>query len=104
MDNSLEEKIKELRKGYVIKLKDIISGLKILLTNEKIDIEEIYSKVHTISGTSGMYGLNDVSNISTEFEIYLKNLRNDNSLINELELHEMLLKYIESIDDILTGE
>ena len=72
MNKDFEQKLIELRKGYIKKLKDLPSSFIDLSHEEPININEIYLKVHTISGTSGMYGLSDLSNASTEFEIYLK--------------------------------
>lgn len=74
-NNSLSSKINELKKGYLKKIENMLLDLKLLISGNQIDINELYLKVHTISGTSGMYGLADLSSISTEFEIYLKNLK-----------------------------
>jgi chemotaxis protein histidine kinase CheA len=109
MNNELENKLKELKKGYLKKLEGVFSEFTVLLESEKIDIEKIYSKVHTISGTSGMYGLNKLSDISTDFEVYLKKLKelakeNINS-INQEELKNKFSDYLKNIEEnILIGE
>lgn len=102
--DDLKNKLNELKKGYLKKLEDILANLKNLLSNEKIDIEELYSNIHKISGTSGIYGLSEISNISTEFEFYLKEIKNGITIIKEQELRTMLLEYIENIDAILDIE
>ena len=104
MDNSLEDKLKEFKKGYLKKLETTVLNLTALLENIQSNIEELYSTVHTISGTSGMYGLKNLSDLSTEFEVYLKEIRNDKSLVDEHELFKKLKKYIEDIKDTILGE
>lgn len=105
MDNNLESKLKELKKSYLKKLEDIILGFKTLLNDKEINIGELYKKVHTISGTSGMYGLKEISDISTEFEFYLKPLKENISVINEDELKNKILNFINDIEKIaLTGD
>jgi len=83
--DSLSLKINELKTGYLKKMETILSDLKLIISENKIDIDELYMRVHTISGTSGMYGLGDLSSVSTEFEIYLKTLKeNANSDTKDL--------------------
>lgn len=101
LPDGLNDKIDEFRKAYLKKLEDVIAGLKYFLDNEKNNIDEIYSKVHQISGTCGMYGLRELSSISTELEFYLKKLKNDNGIMIESELHEIFLKYIKDVETIL---
>lgn len=100
MDNNLQDQLKILKVGYIKKLEGSISEFKELA--EKVDasvnfVEELYRKVHSISGTSGMYGLMELSDISTEFELYIKEIKNDINLLNEVELKDKLLQYIENI-------
>lgn len=101
--NDLENKLKELRQGYLKKLEDVVLSLKSTLQNEEMDVDEIYAEVHKVSGTSGMYGLNEISNISTEFEFYLKELKNDKTLIKPKELSEKLAKYLKNIETSING-
>lgn len=106
MDNNLESKLKELKKGYLKKLETLLpSFMDMLEATDKIDLTELYSKVHTISGTSGMYGLKELSDISNEFEIHLKGVKDNKGLVDEQELKERLNPYIESIKKaILNGD
>jgi hypothetical protein len=105
MNNDLQNKLNELKKGYIKKLENVILRLEELLICEKIDIIELYSIIHTNSGTSGMYGLKNLSSISTEFELYLKEKKETPDLINQEELKNKLGKYIQSMKEIiLTGE
>ena len=104
MNDNLEEKIKELRNGYISKLKDTFLDFRALLNDNQINIQEIYSKIHTIAGTSGMYGLKDLSDISTEFEIYLKPLKENQNSINTEELKIKFSNYLDCISDIIVGE
>ena len=105
MDNNLEIKLKELKKGYLKKLEDMILSFKILLNDNKVNIEELYLKVHTISGTSGMYGLSELSNNSTEFEFYLKPLKEEINSIDMIELKDKLSNFINYIEKVvLIGE
>lgn len=99
MDNSLQDKLKVLKIGYLEKLKEIIPEFWQMY--EKIStlpIDELYIKVHTISGTSGMYGLSKLSAASTEFELYIKEIKKDITLKNDIELKERLYKYIKNIE------
>lgn len=101
MNNELVEKLIELRKGYLNKLKEAFPDFKVLLNNDSINIQELYSKVHTISGTSGMYGLKDLSNASTEFEIYLKPFKENPNTVNIEELKNKLKIYLSDIEKML---
>lgn len=101
MNSDLEEKLKELKRGYIIKLKDSLLVLKNILASEEIDIQDLYSKIHTTAGTSGMYGLADLSEISTEFEFYLKSIKENSELINEEELKNKFSNYLEAMAKIL---
>jgi chemotaxis protein histidine kinase CheA len=104
MNNDLQSKLNELKKAYLKKLENVISNLENILAS-KIDINGLYSIVHTTSGTSGMYGLQDLSSVSTEFEFYLKQVKENSDLINQDELKNKLTDYIRSIKEIvLTGE
>ena len=105
MDNKLQEQLKVLKMGYLKKLEGMIPEFKVLL--EKIsllNVDELYIKVHTISGTSGMYGLIKLSDLSTDFELYLKKVKNDKSCYDEGALKGLLTEYIEHIIDIIKGE
>lgn len=106
MNNDLEIKLKELRRGYLAKLKPVIEGFSILLNKpEQLNVDELYSKVHTISGTSGMYNLKELSELSNDFELYLKNIKDNTCKLKENELKEWLEKYIKKIEKtILLGE
>lgn len=104
MNNSLEEKLKELKIGYLKKLESIHSELKILMIADVVDINEIYSKIHTISGTSGMYGINDLSNAATEFEFYLKPLKENPDYININELKTKFSNFLDFLEKNITGD
>ena len=66
MNNNMHDKLKELRRGYLYKLRETFSQFKSLNEENPLNIQEIYMKTHTISGTSGLYGLLDLSEISTD--------------------------------------
>lgn len=105
MTNNLEEKLKELKIGYLKKLETVLSELKALSAAQTPDINEIYSIIHTISGTSGMYGIKDLSNISTEFEFYLKPFKENTDSLNIKELKSKFSDYIDFLEKtVLTGE
>ena len=102
---NLEDKLKELKKGYLKKLESLVLDFKFFLeTIEQADINELYSKVHTISGTSGMYGLTELSEFSTEFELYLKENKDNIDTVNKIELREKLFQYIKEIEKIIIGD
>lgn len=101
MDNNFEEKLKILRQGYINKLKENFANFKDLAKATPINFEEVYTKVHTISGTSGMYGLNDLSKASTEFEFYLKPFKENPDIINQDELKSKLTNYLDYIEKII---
>lgn len=105
MDNDLQDRLRVLKLGYIKKLQGILPEFKVL--SEKISvsiIDEIYMKVHTISGTSGMYGLNELSSLSTDFELYLKKIKNDENSYDEQLLKNLLNSYIENIKHLIEGE
>jgi len=105
MDDNLQSKLNILKLGYIKKLETMVPEFEIL--SKKMDcshIDELYSKVHTISGTSGMYGLKDLSDFSTDFEIYLKEIKNDPNCYNEVILKEKLTNYIKNVEKIVKGD
>lgn len=104
MNDDFVGKLNELKRGYIIKLKSVLKDIEALLGADKINVNELYSKIHTISGTSGMYGLKIISEISSDFEMELKVLKEKINPINEEELKGKLKAYIENMNDILTGE
>jgi len=102
MENNLESKLNVLKKGYLEKMKGLVLGFKDILNDfEQFDFNELYSKVHTISGTSGMYGFLDLSEKSTDFELYLKDIKNNNKDLVETELKEKLSEYIVNIEKVI---
>lgn len=102
MDNNLSEGLKTLKIGYLKKLEEMLPSFK-LIDKEitPLYVDELYKKVHTISGTSGMYGLNKLSHISTGFEVYLKDIKCGIKSINEIELKEKLFQYIKTIEKVI---
>lgn len=104
MDENFNEKFKELQKGYSNKLKETFPSFKALLNEDAINIQEIYSRVHTISGTSGMYGMSDLGDVSTDFEFYLKPIKENPELINIEEFKNRFSNYLDSIEKIILGE
>lgn len=104
MDKSFEEKFKELKKAYLDKLRETLPSFKALLYENPMNIQEIYSRVHTISGTSGMYEVSDLSDISVEFEIYLKPIKENLALINIEEFKNRFSNYLDSIEKVILGD
>lgn len=104
MDKNFEKKFKELQKGYLNKLKENFSGFKALLNENPLDIQEIYSRIHTISGTSGMYELSDLSDISVGFEIYIKPFKENPESMDVEEFKNKFSIYLDSIEKIILGE
>jgi len=106
MNNSLQEKLLLLKRGYIKKLETMIPEFESLAGKISVStLDEIYVKVHTISGTSGMYGLTDLSDFSTDFELYLKEIKGDINLYDGDVLKDKLLSYIKKIEEIVfTGD
>lgn len=105
MDKNLQEQLRILKLEYIKKLERMIPEFNILLEKTTISIiDELYLKVHTISGTSGMYGLNELSTFSTNFELYLKKIKNDENCYEEPILKGLLIEYINNIENIIKGE
>lgn len=104
MDKTFEEKFKELQTGYLNKLKENFPGFRALLNEVPLNIQEIYSRVHTISGTSGMYEMSDLSNISMDFEAYLKPIKDDPLSANMEELKKKFSNYLDNIEKIIVGD
>lgn len=103
MNSDLENKLKELKIGYLKKLEGILVELKDLYDTDGLLIEPVYVKVHTISGTSGMYGLSELSNISSNFELYLKDIREKTDTFSEDEFKNKFLNYINDIEKIISA-
>lgn len=105
MDNNLQNKLNALKLMYLKKLETTVVELKKNIHSQNIDINGLYSMVHTISGTSGMYGLNNISDISTNFEVYLKEVKKDPEIVNYEELKNKASDYTAQLERmILVGE
>lgn len=103
MSINLQEELRKLKVEYLKKLEKMIPDFWIIYKETGTpNIDNLYLKVHSISGTSGMYGLSELSEVSTQFEMYLQGLKDDINLINEVELKERLFKYIKEIKNINT--
>lgn len=104
MNNNFEEKLKILKQGYITKLKTMLEEFKSIYSQEVLNVNEIYSKVHTISGTCGMYGLSDLSERSTNFELYLKPLKEAPSILNQEDLRIKYSDYLNDLENLLNKE
>lgn len=105
MDNNLQDKLNLLKIGYLKKLEGTIPEFKVL--SDKINVslvDELYSKVHAISGTSGMYGLKELSDFSADFELYLKRVKSGEICYEDDVLKGLLIKYIDQIINITKGD
>jgi chemotaxis protein histidine kinase CheA len=91
--NDFQEKLNILKQGYLNKLRSEFEAFSALLTVD-VGVEDIYSRVHKISGTGGMYGLKELSEISTVFEVYLKEKRENPESINQEELYQKFSQYL----------
>ena len=101
MDNNLENKLNELKKAYIQKLGDVLPIFeKVLADLPKINLDELYSQIHKISGTSGMYGFKELSQFSSEFEFKLKEMKKNDNINVEL-INEKLSKYKFIIENLL---
>lgn len=100
---NLHDKLKELKKGYLKKLESHCKDFEELAGTLSCDnVEELYKKVHTISGTAGMYGLKELSEFSTEFEMYLKTLREGFNISEKSILEENFQKYLDKLKETIT--
>lgn len=104
MDKNFDEEFKELQKRYLNKIRDSLSSFKDLIEESPINIQEIYSRVHAIAGTSGMYELLDLSNISSDFEGYLKPIKENPDSVKIEEFRNKFSSYLVSVEKILLGE
>lgn len=104
MDKAFEEKFKELQAGYLNKLKENLPSFRALLNDNPLNIKEIYSRVHTISGTAGMYEMSDLSITSIDFEVYLKPIKEDPHSANMEELKNKFSNYLDKIEKIIVGD
>lgn len=104
MNDDLSKKLDVLKQMYIVKLKCIINEFWELFDNENIDASDLYLKIHSISGTSGMYGLTEIGDVSSEFELYLKSLNNDINFSNDEEFRNKFSAYIKTLNDILDGD
>lgn len=104
MQNNLEEKLKELKKAYIVNLKTSILELKENFDSNNPDVVQIYSKVHKIAGTSGMYGFVELSKEANEFEFYLNVVKDNLESINKVELCKKFDDFVICVEKIICGE
>lgn len=104
MENNLKSRLNKLKICYLIDLKNKIEIFNNMIDNlNQLNIDELYGEVHKISGTGGIYGLKELSNASTNFEFYLKNIKNSNFQTNEVELKNKLIQYVKNIQKSIRG-
>lgn len=82
MSENLQDKLKILAKAYINKLENHAVELSELAEQNNFDIDKIYSTIHTIVGTSGMYGFSRISELSTSLELYIKSIKDDSRTHN----------------------
>lgn len=104
MDKNFLENLNKLKKSYIKKLKLSVSDFEMILNNGTIDIQDLYQRIHKISGTSGMYGLFEISNISSSLEFYLKKFKDNPEKINQEDLKQNLSEYLKSFKEFLQGD
>lgn len=104
MNDEVKKKLQEFKEAYLKKLETIIVEFDDFLQQPAINIEEIYKKVHAIAGTSGMYGLKDISDISNTFEVYLKEKNVNPDVVEQKELREKLFEYKKCLESAIIGE
>jgi len=93
----INAKLEVLKKAYSQKIKSHIEDLKTFLA-EGFQPEDIYSIIHSISGTSGMFGMSEVSALATDFEFFLKELKNKPKGTDQNILNEKLEKFIRDLE------
>lgn len=60
------------------------------------NLKNLYIRVHNLAGSSGLYGYSNITNISREFEQYIKPFIEEEKIISEniLLISEIFEKYI----------
>lgn len=105
---SLEEKLENFKKAYLQKLQQEVVVLKELLDCSEEDLQETLKTtcaiVHKISGTSGMYKLTEISEISIAFENYTEQgLENTHELLYT-EFQEKFKAYLTNLDYLIANQ
>lgn len=109
MVNKLEEKLGLLKKQYIAKLPSVIHGIKVLWNSlcdhwDNVQICELHRQVHSISGTSGIYGLTNISQTSRDLERFLNQFL-ENPLVDRIQkqdVQHLLMELEKSVNQPLT--
>jgi HPt (histidine-containing phosphotransfer) domain-containing protein len=101
MTDGFNAKLDTLKKMYVEKLRALIPEFELIILSEKIDVKEIYQRVHKISGTAGMYGLAGISDLASQFEEYLKPIKDDLNLENQNDIKKKTSEFFDKYKDMV---
>ncbi|OGI22957.1 MAG: hypothetical protein A2287_03300 [Candidatus Melainabacteria bacterium RIFOXYA12_FULL_32_12] len=101
LDENFQEGFEALRGNFALKLQDKLADLisfekKLEETNYKLEVlQELYQIIHSISGSSGMFGFSEISEAAHKLEEVLKTVIKGNIIIEP--------KIINQIKMLLSG-
>lgn len=109
MVQKLEEKLGLLKQQYLAKLPSVIHDIKVLWNAlcddwDHLQICELHRQVHSISGTSGIYGLTNISHTSRDLERFLNQFLENPPAdrIQKQEVQHLLMELEKSVNQPLT--
>ncbi|WP_027873024.1 Hpt domain-containing protein [Spongiibacter marinus] len=84
----INEELRQLQRDYIKKLPGRVTQLveawkRNLAQSEEETLQDIYRQAHTIAGTSGVLGIDEVSQAARAIEQLIKERENDGSLNSE---------------------
>jgi two-component system chemotaxis sensor kinase CheA len=106
-----DEEMQELFEGFLVESQELLDSISndLMIMEENIDdmdlINQIFRSFHTIKGTSGFMGFNNITDITHEAEDILNKIRKNelspNSEITDvlLQVHDVIRVMIDKIKD-----
>lgn len=93
------------------KLPGLVNELQISMNEVNTDptiknLKSLYVKVHNLAGSSGLYGFSNITNLSRDFEQYIKPFveQTENiSTVDLSQLNEMFMQYMHNINNCVNG-
>ncbi|GIL17440.1 MAG: hypothetical protein BroJett040_11910 [Oligoflexia bacterium] len=90
----IEEFLKERAPAYISSRKDDLISMRLAFTEK--DLEKLRTIAHNVSGTAGVYGFNDLSQICHQIEIAIK--KNDsNEIEKNIKIYENYINRVKWI-------
>ncbi len=85
MNNSVAEQLNTLKKAYILSLPSKITAIDNIVTqcygcDKKTAFETLHRHIHSLAGSSAIYGQHKLSHVTKNIELHLGSLLEDNAL------------------------